>query len=61
MTEPYVLTRGAAADLRDISGYTLNSGELRSGAPISTGLNRLPQKLPLVRTRIDLRPGMRVR
>ena len=65
MTQPYVLTRGAAADIRDISRYTR---ERWGTTQCRTYINQLESAASEVacgqgqfKTRNDILPGLRIR
>lgn len=65
MTAPYVLTRGAAADLREVVSYTLRTwGKTQCQAYIAE-IEKAASELALgqgtYKDRDDLLPGLRVR
>lgn len=65
MTAPYVLTRGAAADLREVVRYTLQTwGRSQCQAyitEIEEAVAELSNGQGAYKTRDDLLPGLRVR
>lgn len=65
MTAPYILTRSAAADLREVVRYTLQNWGRSQCQTYITQIEEAAVELALgqgvYRTRDDLLPGLRVR